>query len=1240
MTGTSKRKPLHSAVKKFADDLRGLTTQLNEGVNFLNRATQLKPCAGARDFREAISDLQDEVTELTTEAEHLERFTVDAISFEELLGHCLALYQDNRSSIQRLEAHLGQYGYSAPPGLQVEPENPVAAAAAAASRRRGTSGSDLECEDEEADGDVYATARVAVTATASRHAAIKPAAAASSKGSRQVVMVTPGVAKPRSGGNAASSRRSATPAGRLGKVLPDSDEDEDDDMGMDTRGASDNDDDSDGMELEGGVGGGRGGRRTGVSAAASGMGPRPMGSLAGKGQLLAGAQAASWATALTAAASVRASARKAPRPSVDSRGSATPEAMLMSPSLAQLLAKYNPPSDADPGLAMAPSTGDPPAAARGAGGQATGAAGRGGGGSSGSGAAGNGGGTEELAAAMRGLSPFGRGARLAQQPQQRPRAAAAAPQPQAAKPVQQQPQPQPLVVAAVAAPAPALAAIPQHSRFPTTRSPTAAAFGAFGLGDALSQDASIASNTTPPPTSGGAAVFVPPRSVTPLRSVPRADWQEHDKVLAEKMAGLEMTWVTSGQAGRANTPLRSDLRRSFTAEGAVGGGAGEGGMAGIAAAMAAARPLSPAPSRAATEAFAAAALFEGERYAAPASSAWASQPAPLQPAPQQAPAPQPQPAFQRRPVAPINVTALDDGDMVRVLSPVQKPAPSPRRQPAAATPPGRAGSRLPTPGGGGAAQVSTTVVGATVTPRRDAAASATSASSGLTPKGGAKQGSHGLGNGQGAQPRGTPSKRSGSGIGGGGCSTPVRGSQLGASPSIAGARPATPPGRGLTPERVTRATSVSTRAAAAAAAAASSTASATSTAAPAAGARAGTATGTGAGAGVRGTPSGLRKSWNSPLSGLAQAEAEQERGASNITPSRIGRGIGTSATASASAATAGAAAASSGVGANRTPGRARPSEAQAQAQAQPARTAATAPTTAAPTAPVPALKIPGLTREDTWGSAEDASDSRTTSAGGAGPHEWRGFAAPAPTPAAGMTSAGGASEFEVMLSMPPVGTPTAQTPGRGEDGGGGAAPLAAARSTSGIGGGGGGGLPAAVLAGLSPGTSQLVSRALGEAFRPQTAAAGLGSRIPAPTATQRPATAISTTGSAPAQAATDARRATGTTAAAVAAAATLPLPSGGSCSVTLCSEEDWRLLPTRTQAAFPLDTINQHLRRLSAGRPAAAGAASYFAVSDVEALSADMTTTGAKLLINTLVKLGRCEVAAAAGGVMQYRIKP
>lgn len=175
---------------------------------------------------------------------------------QELLGHCLALYQDNRSSIQRLEAHLGQYGYTAPPGLQVEPENPVAAAAAAAAARRRAgrpphfgariaawlhefgvtvritkgcelcwlgcwnAGSDGAYEDEEAGEDVYVatSTRVAVATTASRPTASKSAAAASGKSGRQVVMVTPGVAKSKSGGGTASSRRSATPAGRLGKV--------------------------------------------------------------------------------------------------------------------------------------------------------------------------------------------------------------------------------------------------------------------------------------------------------------------------------------------------------------------------------------------------------------------------------------------------------------------------------------------------------------------------------------------------------------------------------------------------------------------------------------------------------------------------------------------------------------------------------------------------------------------------------------------------------------------------------------------------------------------------------------------------------------------------------------------------------------------------------------------------------------------------------------------------------------
>ncbi len=49
---------------------------------------------------------------------------------QELLGHCLALYQSNRSAIAQLEAHLGQYGYTPPPGLVREPGDPLAGAAA------------------------------------------------------------------------------------------------------------------------------------------------------------------------------------------------------------------------------------------------------------------------------------------------------------------------------------------------------------------------------------------------------------------------------------------------------------------------------------------------------------------------------------------------------------------------------------------------------------------------------------------------------------------------------------------------------------------------------------------------------------------------------------------------------------------------------------------------------------------------------------------------------------------------------------------------------------------------------------------------------------------------------------------------------------------------------------------------------------------------------------------------------
>lgn len=46
-------------------------------------ATNAVRCAAAAlEFKDTLADLEDEVAELTQQVQHLERFTVDAISFE------------------------------------------------------------------------------------------------------------------------------------------------------------------------------------------------------------------------------------------------------------------------------------------------------------------------------------------------------------------------------------------------------------------------------------------------------------------------------------------------------------------------------------------------------------------------------------------------------------------------------------------------------------------------------------------------------------------------------------------------------------------------------------------------------------------------------------------------------------------------------------------------------------------------------------------------------------------------------------------------------------------------------------------------------------------------------------------------------------------------------------------------------------------------------------------------------
>lgn len=113
------------------------------------------PTLAASTFRESAEELSQQVDSLEEEISELEGVTVDAISLEvcpaslhflsfskrytsspnsnnmlsvqELLGHCLALLEDNSKRVDTLETHLTQFGYEAgfvPPPKPTPAEEP------------------------------------------------------------------------------------------------------------------------------------------------------------------------------------------------------------------------------------------------------------------------------------------------------------------------------------------------------------------------------------------------------------------------------------------------------------------------------------------------------------------------------------------------------------------------------------------------------------------------------------------------------------------------------------------------------------------------------------------------------------------------------------------------------------------------------------------------------------------------------------------------------------------------------------------------------------------------------------------------------------------------------------------------------------------------------------------------------------------------------------------------------------
>ncbi|KAK9823097.1 hypothetical protein WJX72_000242 [[Myrmecia] bisecta] len=104
---------IKTSIGRFSQQLKSFSQQTADGVGELKRHINSKPSAGPGQFRECLQDLLIEpASEIEEEVAALEGVTLDAVSLEELVGHCLAVYEENKRHIKDMEAHLAQYGYT------------------------------------------------------------------------------------------------------------------------------------------------------------------------------------------------------------------------------------------------------------------------------------------------------------------------------------------------------------------------------------------------------------------------------------------------------------------------------------------------------------------------------------------------------------------------------------------------------------------------------------------------------------------------------------------------------------------------------------------------------------------------------------------------------------------------------------------------------------------------------------------------------------------------------------------------------------------------------------------------------------------------------------------------------------------------------------------------------------------------------------------------------------------------
>ncbi|GAX83093.1 hypothetical protein CEUSTIGMA_g10519.t1 [Chlamydomonas eustigma] len=117
MSSLSSRSRLRSALDDFGQQVKDFSKQVGDGIAQVQRSADMPYSSNGRDYKLALANLEEELNEISQEVQHLQQFSFDSLSFEELLGHCLAAYSSNRGMALKLASSLGIHLY--------EPEDPA-----------------------------------------------------------------------------------------------------------------------------------------------------------------------------------------------------------------------------------------------------------------------------------------------------------------------------------------------------------------------------------------------------------------------------------------------------------------------------------------------------------------------------------------------------------------------------------------------------------------------------------------------------------------------------------------------------------------------------------------------------------------------------------------------------------------------------------------------------------------------------------------------------------------------------------------------------------------------------------------------------------------------------------------------------------------------------------------------------------------------------------------------------------